>query len=496
MKKIIIVFVLAAAVGFPAVHHFIGTSVEENFRIEHEEVAAESALSGFNVDLVDYKRGLFSATATTRISPIVQDGAESFSLELIHHINHTPNPVSQVIATVDTGVVLSEDAKEALAPLFKEQAPLDIHTRIFFDGHQEATITSPAVSGELNGKEAVAVEWKGLQGTAWQSAGRDKLKFKLNSPGVILKNADIEPQADSQAKATDATVVDESVVPTEAAERQFQSVSVTELQYEVDLHKGESGMWMGQASASIGGFDIGAVDVGGKAFAMHIDNIDMSGDQDESNGLVKASGLIKTKMINVDGFELTNAVYDVGVENLDAKALHAWQSTMTQVLKDEVKSADPFSPLLEQLPALVNAQPVLKVNDLSVDSPMGRFAFKLDSRITGEWNDMLMENPAMLVTMVKAELDASVPKAAVISSLQDNIRASVIANSTARQVEMSREEVDKIVQQTAEQQLGGLVQQGYLKEVGEQYDSHIEYDAGMLTINGMDASPLLGALMQ
>jgi uncharacterized protein YdgA (DUF945 family) len=150
----------------------------------------------------------------------------------------------------------------------------------------------------------------------------------------------------------------------------------------------------------------------------------------------------------------------------------------------------------EHLPALFNAHPVLKINDLSVDSPMGRFALKMETSLNGEWNEMLLENPALLATRLKANLDASVPRNIVVSALQGKVRNAILAQAAASETEITPEELEATTNQAVEQQLSGLIAQGFIKENAAQLDSRIEFNAGNLSINGMDASPLMGMIMQ
>lgn len=470
MKKLLLIIIVLIAAAAPAVPYYIGTTVEASFHAEHEEMAKELALSGFNIELVDYQRELFNATATSRVTIIVPEVKEAISFDFNHRIDHTPQPTAQVIATVESELVLSDEIAETLQPLFKGVAPLTANTRIFFDGHQDGTFFSPAASGEFTDKETVAVEWKGMQGTVWQNATRDRATFNMTLPGMVVSPVKTEPSD--------------------------ESASISNIQYAGDLYKGESGFWHGKATGSIDGIDVNFTPEMAEPFAMQIKTIEVKGEQNENNGLVNASGVMTSKSIKVNDFEVTNATYDVAIENLDAKAMQAWQQTAQQMMQSNDPTADPMAGLSEHLPALFNAHPTIRINDLSVDSPMGRFAFKLNTSITGEWNDMLLENPAMLAGMVKADLDANVPRSVVVGALQQQVRNSIVTQAAINEVEMTEEEIDNAVEQSVNQQLTGLIAQGFIKENATQLESRVEYEAGKLLVNGMDASPLVGAMMQ
>lgn len=533
MKKLILILVIVAAAAVAGAPYFIGTTVEQGFRAEHEAAAREARLSGLEVELLDYKRGYLDAVATTRIGIIVPEDEEKVYVDLRHHISHIPQPGEQVIATIDSELLLDGKALRLVNPLFKGQSPFTANTRVFLDGHQEGTFNSPAASGELSEDgEAVVIEWQGLEGSVWESAARDHITFKMKSPGLVATPVLAEPSnaandaavtapAAAAEQATDvaadpATTAGETEVATdeemaeemtqeefdallaEAAgqEGRLESLTLTQFSYEGDMNKAESGMWQGKASGHLASFAVKGTDKSGMPVDMQFNGVAMQGEQAERNGLIQASGSFNAKQVNFNGFELTNAVYDLAVENLDAGAMRAWQEAAGKMMEGVVDAQSPFASMLPHLPALVNAKPVIKVNELSVDSPMGHFAMKLDARLNGEWNDALLENPMMFASMLKADVDASVPRAVVVSMLQQKMREAIIMQAAASEMELSDEELEAAVSRSTEQQITGLITQGLIKENEAQLESRLEYNAGQLTINGQDASGLMGALMQ
>lgn len=487
MKKIILITVVVIVAALPVIPYTIGTTVEENIRLEHEEGAREAALSGFDIKLVDYQRGLFDASATTRISFTLPQEREPVDIELRHHISHIPQLTSRVIATVETRLVLKDEVAIALSPLFGAVTPLTSHTHIFLDGHQEATLSSPPANGRLHGKESAAVAWQGLEGTAWQSPERDAIRFTLHAPGIVINPLRNGPRAANDA-ASD-TVTDTPATPAEA-------ISLSDLHYQGELHKGASGIWQGKAQGDIAAFTVDLLDQqSGAPIALHIDTINLHGEQDESHGLINASGAMRAKRITFNDTELSDAHYDIAIENLDAAALRAWQTTAQQMMKQQ-PAANPFAPMREHLPALLNAHPIIKINELSVMSKEGRFALTMEAHLNGEWNEMLLENPLLFTSQLEANLSASVPRSTVVTTLQEKVRQAILTQAAASEGEISDEDLESAVEQGVNQQLSALLDQGYIKENGGQLESRVEYNAGQLTINGMDASPLMGAMMQ
>lgn len=469
MKTIIFMFFMLVAGAVPSAANYIGKTVEEGIRTEHAKLQQEAALFGFKIELVDYVRQLYDAKATTRITLANPKQDDEFVLELKHRISHIPQPFKQVIATVDSEFVITEKAGEVLAPLFKDKAPFTSHALIFFDGHQEGTFQSPAASGELAGADGTTIEWQGLTGNAWQSAQLDNLKLNLDMPKLQLGSADTNrPNA----------------------------FALHKLKYDANMTKGASGMWGGDSKVDIASFDANITDKQGSHTTINIDGINIHGTQSENNGLANGAGIIKSNRIIFNGFSVTDLTYDVAVENIDIEAIMAMQTAIQEMVNNPSEDADPTQPLLAHLPALYNAHPVLKINELSVNSPMGRFVLKMDISSMGEWNDMILQNPVMLTTMLKTNINASVPRSVVEIAMRQEIQKKIVAQAVANDIELSEEEFEKAVAKSVNQQIDGLIQMGYIKVNEGQLESKLEYNAGQIAINGIDASPLAGAMMQ
>ncbi|MCW8827181.1 MAG: YdgA family protein [Gammaproteobacteria bacterium] len=474
MKTFIFMIFMLIAGAVPSTANYIGDRVEEAFHTEHAKLQQDAALSGFKIELVDYQRKLYDARATTRITIVNPNrnrsdtAADEFVIELKHSISHIPQPFKQVIATVDSQFEIKPEAAEILTPLFKDQVPFSSHTLLFFDGHQEGTIYSPAVSGPIVGVENISIEWQGLSGTAWQSAELDKAKLNINMPKLkVLSDEESQPN----------------------------SISIMNMNYEADMVRGASTMWGGTSKVDIGLIAANIAEENGIKTTININTLNAHGKQSEDNGLAQGSAVIKSKSITFNEFSVTDVNYDVTVENIDIKAVMALQNAIHEATNGTTKPSDPLQTLLAHLPALYNAHPVIKINDLSVNSPMGKFQLKMDLKTTGEWRDEILKNPAMLATMIKTNIDAAVPRQAVEMVLRETMHKKVVGQALATKTELSNEELEQIVTDGVTQQIETLVAMGYIKVNQEQLESKLQYDAGQLMINGIDASPLAGMAM-
>ena len=480
MKKLILLSILIISVAAAAIPQIIGAKVEDTFRIEHEEAAKDASLSGVDIELIDYQRSYLDATATTRISFAFPDSKDikkqqTISFDMLHKISHMPQIDEQVIASVDSELILSDEINTKLDQLFKGQSPLVIKTRIFFDGHQDGTINSPDAKGQIGGdNKDIAIDWQGINGSLWQSAERDNITFNVNLPGITM----------SPIKAQAITPDGEN----------NDTMSFHELSYSGKMQRSTNGMWLGDFEGRIASI---ALDVKKEEtpFSMLINKIGIKGNQSESNGLINGGGAITAKSININGFMLSNAVYDIAIENIDADAVVAWQKTAGKLMQGKVDPVKGLEPLAKYIPALFNAHPAIHIKNLSVDSPMGHIAFKLNTRVTGKWDDLMLQNPTLIVPLLKIDLDADLPKAIVVSGLKKQIRSAMMQQATLSGTEIDAEKIEATVNQVVEQQLSGIITQGFIKENETQLQSHIVFDAGKLTVNGVDASQMIGAMM-
>lgn len=480
MKKIILLSILVISVAAAAIPYFIGTTVEDTFRLELEEAAKDSARSGIDVELIDYQRNYLDATATTRFSIVLPDNEDinkqqTISFDMLHTISHIPQIDEQVIATADTELVFKDEIKAELDQLLKGQSPLVITTRIFFDGHQDGSIHSPSFKGQVGDNKEIAIDWQGMDGQLWQSPERNNFTFNIHLPGVTMS------PAKTPASTTDGA--------------KEGTISLRELNYSGKMQRGSQDLWLGSIDGSINSIAVDVIEEG-NPFSILINAIGFKGDQNENNGLISGGAAITANSINVNGFLLSNAVYDIAVENIDTNALVAWTETATKITQGKADPNQPFEPLTKYIPALFNAHPVMRIKDLSVDSPMGRFAFMLNTSVTGKWDDMMLKNPALIVPMLKIDLDANLPKPIVVLGLKQQIRNALIQQATLNDTEINAEQIEAMVNQAVEQQLGAMISQGYIKENDSQLQSSIAFDAGKLTINGVDATPFIDRMMQ
>lgn len=487
MKKFLFLtftIVLATAAATP---YLSGQLVEQNFRAGIAQLQQDAAQSGMQAELIAYQRNYLDTTATTRITYQLPDG-DDLSIDIDHRVDHIPQPLVQVVATIDSELAPGQQAVTALAPLFAEENPLQVRSRLYVDGHLESTLYSPSAGGPID-DQATQVEWQGLSGSIWQSADHKQVKLELTAPGLAFEKTGNEPLAGLEEQA-------DKVMRTSAeGKRSPQRLSLNGLSYRADLHRTESGLWLGDATVGLNSVQARLRDKQGEALGFTLDKLDFQLAQDETDGMLHGGGVVKAARIDANGLTLTDAVYDLHMENIDSTAFMALQAMLRQAAR-QPRNDKPLAAFRPHLAALINAQPAIHINELSVNSPMGRFAFSLNSSLAGEWTAQMAQNPMLILSLLQAKLDAELPRSVIADALKSKLRKRLLMRAALNGEKLSGEELEQAVTQAVTGQLEAMLQQGYIEDKQGQLHTRLHYDNGQLSINGKEANQLLGMMMQ
>ena len=103
-----------------------------------------------------------------------------------------------------------------------------------------------------------------------------------------------------------------------------------------------------------------------------------------------------------------------------------------------------------------------------------------------------LENPLMLIGLIKADLDLNVHKDLAAMLAVPQLKAQLAAGVPPGE-QIDEAQLERMAQAQAPAMLGGFVQQGFAREEGDRYILKAGYDNGSMTING---NPFpLGALL-
>ena len=186
-KKIIGVAVLAAVIIGGS--FWTGWRTEQRFRDSIEEMDK----LGVQVSLLDYRRGLFSATARTEVlTPTF--GTLSFS----HSIWHGPLLAFASSASIRSELMLSENLTAQLRAAFgddpfKGKTPLTVTSTFGLFGGNSFHIVSPKFEAVVE-KDQTKLSWGGLDGKITLGSDYSKVKADVVLDGLSVESREIQIQ--------------------------------------------------------------------------------------------------------------------------------------------------------------------------------------------------------------------------------------------------------------------------------------------------------------
>lgn len=465
MKKILITGVAVIGAAVLVAPYFIGEHAEKQFTQGHEWLQQEIIYPQVSVQQGEYRKGWFSSETSTRVTiTSVAEGEEPVSFELLHHINQLPLPTGMM--RVQSELVLPAEVAGKLKEYFNDAPLLSAQTVVGFSGSATTTLTSPGYSGPLKSDEALQLDWQGLEGTINSDGQMRHISASLSAPGLSFE--------DGEGKVT-----------------------VSQLNYSTDLVRGMHDLWFGSASASMEqmGLDVETAENG--PTRMQMNKARLTTEQREDDTRVDIDGKLTFDTIEVNGFSVSDGVYDVAYHNLDAASLGQLNNSVKQLMQEQPQ--DPsllFTGMMPHLQGLLSQKPELAIRQLQVETPMGTVSGKLHMALTDVLNDAVMQDPTMLMDIVKIDLDASLPKPMLMGILSSSATNTVMQMAKAQGQELSAEELAEQSSALMQQQLQGLLAQQLMVEEGDNYATSIHYNQQKLMINDQDATPMISALLQ
>ncbi len=452
MKKLAILFSILVAALFVA-PGLIGFKVQS----EHQGIIARMQQNGFEVVSNVYHRGWFGAQAETELKMALPSGVdgESFTFIMLSDIVHGPLSPDGGLALATMGTSFRVDGKA----LFPKDENTILQTTIGLDGGGETRITIPPL--KLAGKP-----------------GRPEIQFS-GADGVLLFDADL-------TKAS----IDLKMMGLWVGGENGESLKFTEATLNSESEAGLFGMFLGN-----GHFKVKQVEFVNpkKDVAVKIDAISFSGDTGEDSG-----NLVFNANYSVDAVSIKDVVYgpaklELGVENIPAEVAAKLQKSMQDVrsqgLSKEHESMAMMSLLMGAAPDLLKANPKISIKRLFVKTPDG----DIDGNISIAAKDLRWDeigNMQAVLQKIEAEAALSLPEKLLKAVMEMQAKVALTRQIEQRKkmgheiTEPSKEELDKLGNEMAEQQLALLLQQELVKRDGTNISSKAKLGGGLLSVNG------------
>jgi len=477
-KLVIILAALLVIAGLAAcgTYYWTGIKIEKQYR---EFIGRFSQYYGPEFKYsIDYDRGIFFSTAKTTfavpLSALPPLQGEKIRSTQHEKISHGPFPLagaarggsllpSAMLAYIESTAVL--DTKiglpEAIDAIYSEIAGLlttSSRTRFNFDRSVQTSITNPAANKKLtiNGKE-LEINWSGISGQSTISPDM-QISGTAESPGLAMSFPEF-------------------------------SCKLTDIKSTVNLSPWSPGLAMGDISLSIGDINMhGQQDNAAKALSLT--GLSITNKTSESGGSISSASTL-----SLSGFTVENTAYgpfhvEMELRNIDAGAVAKLQQAATAMQTAETGDEQQlamqlFGDLSATLAELVKKSPELEFKNLSITTPDGDLSGSAKIAIDGSAGEIPLTNPDMLLSIFSAQAEIEVAERLLAKSAKSAVKTQLTSSREKNGLPpLPAGELDVQAARQSRKQLQDLVSQQMLVKEGELFRVGIQYEKGMVTVNG------------
>jgi uncharacterized protein YdgA (DUF945 family) len=476
MKKLIIlvVVVLLCIAGWAGATYFNSTRIEEQYQSLTEKY---SRMGTMTLASMNYQRGFLSSTAETLVEvripkiPVEEGkapGVETVQLVFEHTIYNGPlmfgaGRVVPALAFIDTRLVIPSEGSGELKKLLSEIPELKdsfAHTTIGFDGKAKVNMEVPPFDKQDEDK---SVTWGGL------TVKTDYAPI----PGTLV-----------------GTVFFGSV----DARFEDGSMNWQGAKYDFDLVQVLPMLFVGPSQAVIGDMKIEVIskDDGEKNFVT-MNELKMISTSNYDGRLVHSSNTMLCDGVTIDGETYGPLEFDLELKNLNGQALSDFQqksmsayNEVDQFNQDEILAQ--LMPLYADLAVqLLTDSPELNIKKLYVNTPMGEAHGTLRLKYDNPQNGTPIDLASLFLYLqyFDASTDLIVDQLLVKNFMKSYTRQQIqAASANGRQPEMSELEIDALINQQIEAQLGMFEARGFIARENKTIKTEITFSGGQLSVNG------------
>ena len=436
--------VVAIVLAYPVAAWLIGLRAEHTWQQREQQIAQRYPF--FETVKREYRRSIYSSTeeVTYRIGGSLANGMRAFSggaptpdlqITVRNTLHHGPLPQLRAFApaTIDTEIILPPQIRQKLTELFGDQATLGIHTRLHWFGGSTTTVHSPAF--ERKTPDAVAINWRGLDGTTDVGNDLEYYRGTFTVPGLDVKAAKANVTLENMQGTTD------------------QQSSAFQ------------GVYLGTLHITLARL---AIEPTSPGHAVSLQNLAMNSNLSAQGEYVDINGGINADSIRFEQFNLTHVGYEI-------RGSHLYGPTLATMNKSfQAMESDPGK-----------AQEILKTNgvELLLHDPvleLPRIGFAMTE------GELLISLKASAHGFTRAEIDG--PPGELKSAIARHLQA-------AADLRIDTALLDKLLDTSGNAdkftaQLQGLQRQGYLKLDGKALTTHLAFESGQLKVNGLPFPPV------
>ena len=475
MKKTWLAVLALPVIAYPAASWYLGKQVQNNLDKQYAQL---EALPYAKVVERSYERGLFAATETVTIEffgdmmrsmaanlPAGAEAPEPVRLTFNSAIAHGPFAAGLSAAVIDSELVLPEDVQAETRKLFGDAKPLTAHTVIKLDGSGSSAVKSPAFNAPMpavDGGEPGQFAWEGLDVSVDFSSDMKRYTMDGTAPKLEIRDG----QGVHMVMTGMKLVGDQTRV------------------FEDDpfLYAGTQNFTLEQMQIS--GPELEGEPVTLKDLRYDV-SLPLKGDY------LDMSARISAQVVQVGDFNFGPARYDFSFEHLHARTVSSLYKAMMAMYSDpavftgEGDPAEAMSALAGPAMALLQHDPVLRLDQLSFNTPSGEAMVNAEARLPGLTPEEA-GNPMIMIGKLQASGSVVLP---------EQMMRELMLNRTQSQLTMmdpeatlTEEQIDMVNAQL-DMQLEQFASQGYIDRTDGLIKARIAFSQGQLTVNDKPFNP-------
>jgi uncharacterized protein YdgA (DUF945 family) len=477
MRKVVIGFLAGGlALGLGAIL-YAGHEAQAHYR---STLAAVPEHPSYSLHGEAYQRGFLTSTAVTivelNVPPSLVNGAaqrqagvkEPARIMLRHDIEHFPRfwGSHPGLFVMETRLDTRDPGQRALVESLGIPEPFQVTTWTDLKGTTHALIKIAAFQHQKQGTGR-GIDWRGLEGTVEATPGFAALDLSLHSPGFRAKGKDGE-------------------------------VRLGEFSMQSDLRRGPHNLWLGAQSLALSGMHLsGLAEPSGQTAQFSMGPLQLSAETRATGDRLAWAGRMTLKDIRFNGELIPSLRLASSVNNLKLAPIVAMrdqiQAIQHQAMPLEHQLAALDRVVLQHSSALLSGQPVLRIDELKVETPQGAIAASLELTATGVLPEAV-RNPMTLLSAVRGSARLEVAQALVHTLAAEFARSQAKAGHTqSGQAMPAKDELNHAVTEQVEQQLLQLEAQGLLRRQDDRYTVQVEIGDKDLRINGRSLVGMLSA---
>ncbi|MCW8891210.1 MAG: YdgA family protein [Sedimenticola sp.] len=454
MKRFLALFIVLGALAMAA-PGLIGYQVETYY----QGLMGQFGKSGLDVVSQTYQRNWFGAEAHTRFQvnlPVGPERAETetFSFNLISQIDHGPLTSDGLALAKIKSEITSEG--EAFLPADYEA---EINTLIDIGGQGVTRVKLPATQSDAVG-DRPAIRFEGMDGEMRFDAALETVSADFTLPVLVLSD-------DKQ-----------------------QSLEIHGMKLSSHSSQDISGLMLGGGAFTVERILVQDPESGSR---VEMDQLGIDASSSAEADSVSAFVRYRLEKVQVDDQVFGPAVLKLGFGNLPAAVLLKIQESVEEInaqqLSDERKGMALLSVLMGNAPGLLKGDPIITIDELSVQTPDGLIAGTLSLQSQGlEWKE-ITHAPAVLNKLV-GDASLQMPEKLFRMLMQQKVQGDLLRQFEQRRLmdpdsEMpTAEQLTDMSNTLVERQLELMLGQDLLVKEGGAIMTNAKLASGLLSVNG------------